>query len=93
MSLYETSVLELCGQLWKSDWAESRDATPFDVTFGAAEEREGEGEGRVWGGTWYRSWAAVCVSAHVVLFCVTADSRCDIDRRRSLMTVLRMHRF
>lgn len=60
MSLYETSVLELCGQLWKSDWAESRDATPFDVTFGAAEEREGEGEGRVWGGTWYRSWAAVC---------------------------------
>ncbi|KAK7059211.1 hypothetical protein VNI00_001838 [Paramarasmius palmivorus] len=40
LSLYDITPLELLKQLWRSDWAESRDATPYDVTFEAADERE-----------------------------------------------------
>lgn len=49
-------------QLWKSDWAESRDALPFDVTFEAADEREERGEGELCGRTYYRSYVACMVS-------------------------------
>ncbi|KAF7337437.1 hypothetical protein MSAN_02216400 [Mycena sanguinolenta] len=45
--------------LWKSDWAESRDATPFDVTFQAADERESDGEGVIEPETFYQSHVAV----------------------------------
>jgi hypothetical protein len=62
MSLYETSVGELMRQLWKSEWAESRDATPFDITFLAVEEREAAGEGRGYERTWYRSWVTSCTT-------------------------------
>ncbi|ESK98070.1 alpha beta-hydrolase domain-containing protein [Moniliophthora roreri MCA 2997] len=58
LSLYDITPLELLKQLWKSDWAESRDATPYDVTFEAADEREANGEGEIYPGTWYRSWCA-----------------------------------
>ncbi|KAJ7070827.1 alpha/beta-hydrolase [Mycena amicta] len=51
----DISVFALIRQLWKSDWAESRDATPFDVTFQAAEERETMGEGMVEPETYYQS--------------------------------------
>lgn len=52
----------LAKQLWKSDWGESRDATPFDVTFEACDERESEGEGTINPGTFYRSHVACMVS-------------------------------
>ncbi|KAJ7103312.1 alpha/beta-hydrolase [Mycena belliarum] len=54
----DISVLSLLKQLWKSDWAESRDATPFDVTFQAADERELMGEGDVEPETFYQSHVA-----------------------------------
>jgi hypothetical protein len=53
-----TSLLK---QLWKSDWAESRDATPFDVTFQAADERESNAEGTVDPETFYQSHVALMV--------------------------------
>ncbi|KAJ7786540.1 alpha beta-hydrolase, partial [Mycena metata] len=48
--------------LWKSDWAESRDATPFDVTFQAADEREANGEGNLDPNTFYQSHVACMVN-------------------------------
>ena len=51
----DISISSLMKQLWKSDWAESRDATPFDVTFQAADEREADAEGNVDADTFYQS--------------------------------------
>ncbi|KAJ7675395.1 alpha/beta-hydrolase [Mycena rosella] len=53
----DISFSSLLKQLWKSDWAESRDATPFDVTFQAADERESNAEGDVDPETFYQSHA------------------------------------
>ncbi|KAK7463874.1 hypothetical protein VKT23_005809 [Stygiomarasmius scandens] len=58
MSYHDISFVSLLKQLWKSDWAESRDATPFDVTFESAEERESTSEGVVNPRTFYRSCTA-----------------------------------
>ncbi|EIM92237.1 alpha/beta-hydrolase [Stereum hirsutum FP-91666 SS1] len=58
LSFRELSLTSLLRQLWRSDWAESRDALPFDVTFEAADEREGRGEGGLCEGTFYRSYVA-----------------------------------
>ncbi|THH19047.1 hypothetical protein EW146_g2052 [Bondarzewia mesenterica] len=58
LSYRETSVASLIRQLWRSDWAESRDALPFDATFEAADDREAGGEGRPHGRTFYRSYVA-----------------------------------
>ncbi|KII94120.1 hypothetical protein PLICRDRAFT_695164 [Plicaturopsis crispa FD-325 SS-3] len=58
LSYRETSLLGLLRQLWRSDWAESRDATPFDATFLAAEERESALEGELHPRTFYRSHVA-----------------------------------
>ncbi|KAJ6575339.1 alpha/beta-hydrolase [Mycena capillaripes] len=55
----DISFIALLKQLWKSDWAESRDATPFDVTFQAADERESKGEGDVDPEIFYQSHVAV----------------------------------
>ncbi|KAF7339285.1 hypothetical protein MSAN_02142000 [Mycena sanguinolenta] len=55
----DISFFSLLKQLWKSDWAESRDATPFDVTFQAADERESDGEGVIEPETFYQSHVAV----------------------------------
>ncbi|KAF8973636.1 hypothetical protein BDZ97DRAFT_1776025 [Flammula alnicola] len=54
-SYRESSPASLARQLWKSDWAESTDAAPYDMTFQAAEERETSLEGRVYPNTFYRS--------------------------------------
>ncbi|KAJ7446434.1 alpha/beta-hydrolase [Mycena galericulata] len=54
----DISLLSLLKQLWKSDWAESHDATPFDVTFQAADEREYNAEGEVDPETFYQSHVA-----------------------------------
>lgn len=62
LSFRELSLTSLLRQLWRSDWAESRDALPFDVTFEAADEREGRGEGGLCEGTFYRSYVACMVS-------------------------------
>ncbi|KAL0580803.1 hypothetical protein V5O48_001179 [Marasmius crinis-equi] len=56
LSYNDISFLSFLKQLWRSDWAESRDATPFDVTFEAADEREAQEEGRPNPGTYYRSY-------------------------------------
>ncbi|KAJ7170095.1 alpha/beta-hydrolase [Mycena filopes] len=57
----DVSFLSLLKQLWKSDWAESRDATPFDITFQAADERESTGEGDVDPNTFYQSHVACMI--------------------------------
>lgn len=62
LSYREISFLSLFRQLRKSDWAEGRDATPFDVTFEAADERESNLEGQVHPHTFYRSDTAHMVS-------------------------------
>lgn len=59
----ETSFVSFLGQLWKSDWAESEDAAPFDVTFGAVEKREFENWHLTHPKTYYRSYAACMVSS------------------------------
>lgn len=63
LSFQETSFFSFLRQLWKSDWAESRDATPFDVTFEAADVRDSRLEGEPHPRTFYRSYTAymVCV--------------------------------
>ncbi|KAF7347647.1 hypothetical protein MVEN_01521700 [Mycena venus] len=60
----DISFLSLLRQLWKSDWAESRDATPFDVTFQAADERESDGEGVTDPDTFYQSHVASMTRRH-----------------------------
>ncbi|KAG1754828.1 alpha beta-hydrolase [Suillus paluster] len=58
LSYRDASLPSLWQQLCKSDWAQSRDATPYDATFQAAEEREMIGEGQPHQRTFYRSYAA-----------------------------------
>ncbi|PIL31817.1 hypothetical protein GSI_06521 [Ganoderma sinense ZZ0214-1] len=58
LSFYDSSFASFLKQLWRSDWAESRDATPFDTTFIAVDEREATQEGVVYANTFYRSYCA-----------------------------------
>jgi len=63
LSMLETSFSSLLSQLRHSDWAEGKDAAPYDVTFEGAEERETDHggsfpEGLVNPGTFYRSYTA-----------------------------------
>jgi hypothetical protein len=53
-------------QLWCSDWAEGKDAIPWDCTFQAGEDRDLEWERFRGGGgrTWYRSYVNSWVSVH-----------------------------
>ncbi|KAJ7492409.1 alpha/beta-hydrolase [Mycena latifolia] len=60
----DISFPSLLKQLWKSDWAESDDAAPFDVTFQAADERESNGEGDLDSETFYQSHVACMLEAH-----------------------------
>ncbi|KAI0375137.1 alpha/beta-hydrolase [Pilatotrama ljubarskyi] len=61
LSFRDTSFRSFLGQLRRSDWAESRDATPYDATFEAADEREALREGAVNPNTYYRSYCATLV--------------------------------
>ncbi|KZT36598.1 alpha/beta-hydrolase [Sistotremastrum suecicum HHB10207 ss-3] len=54
----DTSFSQLLSQLWKSDWAEGKDAAPYDVTFEAADERDSKGEGVCSRNTFYQSYTA-----------------------------------
>ncbi|CAL1694038.1 unnamed protein product [Somion occarium] len=58
LSFQKSSFISFLQQLWRSDWAEGRDAAPFDVTFLASDEREANEEGAINPGTFYRSYAA-----------------------------------
>lgn len=62
LSYHQSSFYSLARQLWKSDWAESRDAAPFDVTFEAVEEREATLEGVINPSTYYRNHVANMVN-------------------------------
>ncbi len=64
LSYRHASFTSFLGQLWKSDWAESRDAAPYDVTFDAASDREAVEEGAVNANTYYRSYCATLVGNH-----------------------------
>lgn len=66
----DMSIFQLARQLWRSDWSEGKDATPWDCTFEAGELRDDEfarfremGMGTK---TWYRSYATTYVSRHVL---------------------------
>ncbi|KAK0466442.1 alpha/beta-hydrolase [Desarmillaria tabescens] len=58
LSFHEIPFSGFLRELWKSSWATSRDAAPFDVTFMAADEREAKMEGEPNPGTFYKSFAA-----------------------------------
>ncbi|TBU63809.1 alpha/beta-hydrolase [Dichomitus squalens] len=64
LSFRDASFVSFLRQLWRSDWAESRDATPYDVTFAAADEREAAQEGKVNPNTYYRSYCATMSHTH-----------------------------
>ena len=64
LSLYDISFTQMLMQFWRSDWMESKDSTPWDCTFEAAEERDRE----FWKGskglekTWFRSYSGTMVN-------------------------------
>ncbi|KAJ8487302.1 hypothetical protein ONZ51_g4268 [Trametes cubensis] len=64
LSFREASLGSFVRQLAKSEWAESRDATPYDATFEAADEREAMREGAVHPNTYYRSYSASLADAN-----------------------------
>ena len=64
LSYRDSSFASFLRHLWKSEWAESRDATPYDATFEAADEREAAGEGVVNPNTYYRSYCATLAEFH-----------------------------
>lgn len=84
MSYHDISILCLLKQLWKSDWAESQDAAPFDVTFESADKREANLEGQPYPRTFYRSCATYLVGQadnHVFLALnIDKTEKCEEDR-------------
>lgn len=61
----DISFFSLLKQLWTSDWAESRDAAPFDVSCQAVDERESDGEGVIDPNVFYQSHVAVMVKRYL----------------------------
>lgn len=61
LSCMATTFQKFVKTLRRSDWAESRDATPFDGTYEAADLREASSEGLPYPGTYYRSYSAYMV--------------------------------
>ncbi|KAG7452376.1 alpha/beta-hydrolase [Guyanagaster necrorhizus] len=57
LSFHEIPFSGFLREFWKTSWATSRDAAPFDVTFMAADEREAKMEGEPNPGTFYESFA------------------------------------
>lgn len=66
LSYKHTGFTSFLRNLVTHEWATSRDAAPFDVTFEASDEREANGEGCMNSATYYRSYAAVMVSVLAV---------------------------
>ncbi|KAK0208830.1 hypothetical protein DFS33DRAFT_1414219 [Desarmillaria ectypa] len=65
LSFHEIPFSGFLRELWKSSWATSRDAAPFDVTFMATDEREAKKEGEPNSGTFYKSFAAFMASSFI----------------------------
>lgn len=61
LSYHDIGLRELLKHFWRSDWAESHDAAPFDMTFEASDDREACGEGVVYSNTFYRSYVSITV--------------------------------
>ena len=61
-SCKDISILRFFKNVWKSEWAESRDIAPYDVTYQSVVAREKNGEGVVNKGTYYTSYATNMVS-------------------------------
>ncbi|EGO05304.1 hypothetical protein SERLA73DRAFT_118865 [Serpula lacrymans var. lacrymans S7.3] len=88
LSYRETSWKSFWKQLKKSDWAESRDAAPFDVTFEAADEREAVFEGIPNKNSFYRAYAAEMVNLQVLKSFVVDNNLEDWKGTRRLFAVL-----
>ncbi|EJD03643.1 alpha/beta-hydrolase [Fomitiporia mediterranea MF3/22] len=75
LSYHESSFKEFLHHLWRSDWAEGRDATPFDCTFDAADERDAtDKEGVCNPRTYYTSFTALFVSREKLLCTIKEDT-------------------
>lgn len=74
LSYRECSAIQFIKQLWRSDWATSKDAAPYDMTFVASHDRESRLEGSVFPDTFYRSYVSVMVSSNDVFF--SAERSC-----------------
>ncbi|KAJ3760568.1 alpha/beta-hydrolase [Lentinula raphanica] len=57
MTFSDISIFCLLKKMWKSEWAESYDAAPYDITFESADKREANLEGQPHPRTFYRSCA------------------------------------
>jgi hypothetical protein len=62
LSFNDISFAAFLKQLWCSEWAESKDAAPYDTTFQASDEREANLEGVPYEATFYMSFATLMVS-------------------------------
>jgi hypothetical protein len=85
LSFWDTSFSSFLRSLRKSDWAESRDASPFDVTFQGVDMREANLEGLPHPGTFYRSYVA-CMVSRQLLFPATALS--DVSPLRPSLSLI-----
>lgn len=70
LTMFDISPFELVKQLYHSDWAQSKDATPWDCSFAAGEGRDEEfnrfRRSSMGSRTWYRSY---CMSYVSILIC------------------------
>ena len=64
-SCKDISVSQFLKNVWKSNWAESEDITPYDATYQSVVARERNGEGVVNKGTYYTSYAANMVRSRL----------------------------
>ena len=72
----DMSIWGLIKQLYRSDWAETKDATPWDCTFAAAEVRDDEFErfrkqgmsssSRTWYRSYCMSYVSICVLSSIL---------------------------
>lgn len=75
------SVWSLFKNVWRSEWAEGEDATPFDVTYQAASAREANEEGIVNERTFYSSYVACMVRLSLRRTCYTTDTISQTTRQ------------
>ena len=74
LSFQQSSFLSFLKQLWKSDWAHSKDAAPYDLTLQSADERESAEEGYLHHKTFYRSHVTVMVILVFLIACRSSKS-------------------
>lgn len=83
LSCDKSSFSNFVNHMWHSDWAEGRDAAPYDVTFEASDEREARMEGAVNPGTFYRSYTAcmVCIFRSTSYPTIVLELLFSIDKK------------